>query len=248
MAGTGSIDNRENHKLVSLEEKECQNDTGIQDYSTFGSCPTLPIDTDDDDDDHDEEAIRLTLSLSTPGREAVGRTRGDLARFLNDDYHIQPAANRLQGHPITNIDDLRRVLRARFPLGLPAVLSDVADPVPISMVGARLVRLSVHCHQLDRPHVPITHHEGTPVHTLGQQHRRHTNIPLPHTPPPIQPAAPVTPAPRPAPSAVPTPPPMTINAGCIICFKAISDTVLFPCRHLVMCEVCSPSPIRPISC
>lgn len=47
----------------------------------------------------------------------------------------------------------------------------------------------------------------------------------------------VTPPPpptRPPPAPVS---PLTINASCIICFEHISNIVLFPCRHLVICQV-----------
>lgn len=36
---------------------------------------------------------------------------------------------------------------------------------------------------------------------------------------------------------------MTANVGCIICFAEVVDTLLMPCRHLVLCGVSSGCPV-----
>lgn len=52
---------------------------------------------------------------------------------------------------------------------------------------------------------------------------------------------PITPPLPPPPPPPPPASPLTINAACIICFDNISNTVLLPCRHLVICDVSPPS-------
>lgn len=248
---TISIDCSEDYGNYSSEEKKYQPNTRIQRYLTLGSCSAAPIDLDDDDDDgddDDEQDLRMALSLSTPGRQAVGYTPDNLALFLNNGLDVQPAASCLQGGPISNIDDLRGVVREQFPLGLPRATSSAPAHVPIAQDGARLVRLSALSLQLDKPPLPIARHPRTLTPALGilrgyatQQHHRQIHLPPPHTPPPTQ-LVPPAPRPAPAPPTIPTSA-MTINAGCIICLETISNTVLFPCRHLAMCEVCFPCPL-----
>ncbi|KAL0634984.1 hypothetical protein Q9L58_006102 [Maublancomyces gigas] len=36
---------------------------------------------------------------------------------------------------------------------------------------------------------------------------------------------------------------LTVNAGCIICFSELVDTVFMPCRHMIACAVEFPIPL-----
>lgn len=79
------------------------------------------------------------------------------------------------------------------------------------------------------------------------QSRSAPRAPPPQTPPRQKQKSRI---PKPTPKSTPKPKgkpkrepdDMTVDATCIICYNAITNTVLIPCGHLVLCKVCTACP------
>lgn len=195
----------------------------------------IEIDSDDEEDEVMNRQLMRYLSTRAADLAAAGITEGELevelqrAEGRQDRRH--QARDRRRRHQDFDSDEDNGHSRLNSPPPLP--------PPEVRNRRGRydnfINRDEDHDHgRLNRPPSQL-------------QPRPAPRAPPPQTPPRQKPKSRI---PKPTPKSTPRPKgkakrepdDMTVDATCIICYNAITNTVLIPCGHLVLCKVCTACP------